>query len=78
MSGVFWEIKCPSSKNLNAIERNIRRACKQSKNVVLDTRRMKGLQRHAIEKEALDCLRRIKEIRRLILITGPNDIKQLK
>lgn len=78
MSGALWEIKCPSSKSLDAIERNIRRACKQSKNVVLDTRRMKGPRRVAIEKEARRCLTRVAEVRQLILIVGFDDVLILK
>lgn len=40
MDGIAWEAKSPQGKNLITIERALHRAARQSRNIVLDLRRM--------------------------------------
>ena len=68
MDGLAWEMKAPKASSVAAIERNVRRACEQSPNVVLDVRRMKGVPAGALEREARACARRIGALRRLLLV----------
>lgn len=39
--GVTWELKCPTGRAKATIENQFRRASKQSKNLIIDTRRTK-------------------------------------
>ena len=41
MDGVEWEIKCPEGNSKRTIENNIRKAVKQSKNIIFDLRKTK-------------------------------------
>jgi hypothetical protein len=43
MNGEKWEIKAPKTDKLSAIERNLKRATKQSDNIIIDSRRMSKL-----------------------------------
>ena len=77
MDGLLWEMKAPTASHVQAIERNIRRACLQSENVILDARRMRSIPPYALEREARACVKRIAKLKRLIFIdrTGrPIDI----
>ena len=40
MDGIEWEIKSPTGKGRNTILRNMKQAAKQSKNVIIDLRRI--------------------------------------
>lgn len=40
MNGVVWEMKCPKGKSKRTIENNIRKANKQSENIIFDLRRI--------------------------------------
>lgn len=40
MDGVAWEIKCPKGKSKRTIENNFRKAAKQSRNIIIDLRRI--------------------------------------
>ena len=73
-----WEIKCPQTDQITAIERNIRRACKQSNRVVLDSRRMRKLKGKTIIKECQSCTQRIKSLQRLLLIIHPDNVLAIK
>ena len=43
LNGVPYEIKSPVSNNIKAVERNLKRANKQSKNIIFDSSRMKRI-----------------------------------
>lgn len=40
MIGVAWEVKCPQGKGKRTIENNFRNAAKQSRNIIIDLRRI--------------------------------------
>ena len=41
MDGVAWEVKCPQGKGKRTIENNFRSATKQSRNIIIDLRRIR-------------------------------------
>jgi len=67
MLGVEWELKCPMGASKSTIENQFRRASKQSRNVVIDTRRTK-LDYQIIESRVLFELRKHPSVKRAILI----------
>lgn len=64
-----WEIKSPHTDNLKAIERNLRRGKNQSKNIILETRRIKNVPEPAISREIKSSFKRVNAINNLIIIT---------
>lgn len=68
VNGVKWEFKAPNSKNLSAIERNLRRAKEQSNRIVFDSRRMKSIPDEAIMREIVSKAPLISDIYRVIYI----------
>ena len=68
MANKLWEIKAPVSDKLQAIERNLKKACRQSSNIVFDMRRMKNLPTHKVKKELIKQNSASKAIKNLIFI----------
>ena len=50
MDGVEWEIKCPLGDSKRTIENNMRKAIKQSHNVIFDLRHMRLSEEKSIAK----------------------------
>ena len=67
MFGIEWEIKCPIGKSKYTIQEQFRRASKQAKNIIIDTRRTK-LQDEFIEKSIAVVLKKRPSIKKVILI----------
>ena len=53
INGERWELKAPKSGKMLAIEKNLKRASRQSDKVVFDSRRMKYIPDDAIERELI-------------------------
>lgn len=68
MDDIVWELKAPKSDKLHMVEQNLRRALKQSQNVVFDSRRMKGLPDPVIERELRKWGRELRSLRRLLFV----------
>ena len=68
MDGLIWEMKASKSDKLHMVEQNLRRALKQSRNVIFDSRRMKGLPDHAIERELRKWGKELKSLERLLFV----------
>ena len=80
MFGVEWELKCPTGASRATVGNQFRRASKQAKNVVLDTRRTK-LDFEAIEKSVLFEVKTrpsMRKIQRIILIDKSEKIVEIK
>lgn len=43
IDGIQWEMKSPKSDKLKMVQKNLRLALRQSRNVIFDSRRMKKL-----------------------------------
>jgi len=65
--GVEWELKCPMGASKSTIENQFRRSSKQSRNIVIDTRRTK-LDYQTIEKRVRFELKKHPSLRKAILI----------
>jgi hypothetical protein len=68
LDGVLWEMKAPRGATLDVVERNLRRAAKQSRNVIFDSRRIKKIPDVAIARELATQLKHIKKIDKIIFI----------
>jgi hypothetical protein len=77
MKGVLWEFKSPKGKNINTVSNNLRRAVKQSKNVVIDSRRI-GLSNDKVRSELLQNVPLIKSLKRLAMIDKEGNVVDIK
>jgi hypothetical protein len=77
MKGVLWEFKSPKGKNINTVSNNLRRAVKQSKNVVIDSRRI-GLSDDKVRSELLRNVPLIKSLKRLAMIDKEGNVVDIK
>jgi len=67
MLGVEWEIKCPTGTAKTTIGAQFKRASKQAKNIIIDTRLTK-LKYEDIEKTVLTEMKKRSAIKKVILI----------
>jgi hypothetical protein len=67
MCGLDWVMKSPCGHSRWTIENQLRRAVRQSQNIVLDGRRLK-MPNQQIEREITRQFEKFKSIKRLILI----------
>lgn len=74
INGVIWEMKSSLASDNKAIERNLRKAPKQSPNIIVDSQRMKGASDAEIEKRIRSSYPHIKAIRRLWFINRNREI----
>lgn len=73
MIGIEWEIKSPIGSSRNTLSRNLKRAAKQSHNVILDLRRSKIPENTAV----LEIEKRFSEhqsIKRILVIKKNGDL----
>ena len=80
MLGVEWELKCPTGTSRRTIEHQFRRASKQAKNIIIDTRRT-TLEFEEIEKKVLFEMKErpsMKRVQRVILIDKFEKIIEIK
>ena len=78
MNGVIWEMKSPESSQLKVIEKNIRHALHQSRDVIFDSRRMKKLDNERIEREVRKWANQLTSVRRLIYINRRGEVVKIK
>lgn len=67
MDGLFWEIKSPKGSSSRTIENNLRCALRQSKNIIIDLRRIKIDETRAIS-QIKEKFVKIKKIKNIIII----------
>ena len=75
IDGIEFELKSPEGSKLSSVERNLRRAIKQSSNIVFDTSRMVGLQDSKILSCILHHASKQSLIKRLIFLDKHGRIK---
>ena len=68
IDGIIWEIKAPESDKAKVIEKNLRKALHQSKNVVFDSRRMKKLPDMVIQREVRKWCSELRTMKHLIYV----------
>ncbi len=74
MDSEKWELKSPKTDKLSAVERNLKRATKQSSNVVIDSRRMRKLQDRTIQKFLLQKYKQQKTIKQLMFVNRKHQL----
>ena len=80
MHGVEWELKSPTGASKATIENQFRRASKQAKNIIIDTRRTK-LEYESVEKSVLFALKNrpsMQKVNRIILIDKFENVIAIK
>ena len=68
IDGEIWEFKAPKGGRIEAIEKNLRRAKRQSKNIVIDSFRIKNVPDVAIKREILSKAPLVKDIDRVLFV----------
>ena len=78
INGERWEIKAPKASNARAIDRNLRRALRQSTRIIIDARRMKDLPDSMVERELRKHAREMKSIQKLVFVNHRGDVVDIK
>jgi hypothetical protein len=73
-----WELKAPNGSSLSLVEKNLRRAVKQSGNIVFDSRRVKRIPDAALERELAKWAKEIKGVDRLKFINRHRVVIDIK
>jgi hypothetical protein len=74
LDGVGFEIKSPKSANANSLEHILKKAVKQSCNIIIDTSRMKNIRDDNTRRFLVNQARLRKQIKKLIMITKQGQI----
>ena len=77
MLGTLWEVKSPTGGSKATIQNQFRRASKQSKNIVLDIRRIK-LKHEIIEKRVLFELQQHSNLKKVILVEKSENVVEIQ
>lgn len=78
MDGVPWEMKAPIAPNARALDRNVRRALRQSSRIVIDARRIKKLPDSVVERELRKYAREMQSIKAMLMIDHHENIIDIK
>ncbi len=74
LDGIEFEIKSPKSGNANSLEHILKKAVKQSCNIIIDTSRMKNVRDNNTRRFLVNQVRIRKQIKKLIMITKQGQI----
>jgi contact-dependent growth inhibition (CDI) system CdiA-like toxin len=74
IDGVTYEIKSPRADKLSAVERNLKRATKQSGNIIVDSRRMRKIHDTTIQSFLLQKLKQQRTIKKLLFVNRKHEI----
>lgn len=69
-----WELKSPKTDKLSAVERNLKRATKQSGNIIIDSKRMSKLQDRTIQKFLISKYKQQKSIKNLFFVNRQRQV----
>lgn len=78
MDGIAWEMKAPKSSGERHLDRVLRRAPKQSPNIIIDALRMESARDAEVQKQLLKLSRKIKAVRRLLLVKTNRELVDIK
>jgi len=80
LDGVEYEIKSPLTDKANSLEHILRKALKQSPNIIIDSSRTNGkkIRDTQIRKFLISKVRRHPQIKRLIFITRQGEVIDIK
>ena len=71
---IAYEIKSPKADKLSAVERNLKRAARQSGNIIIDSRRMSKIHDSTIQKFLVQKFKQQKSIKRLLFVNRKHQI----
>ena len=74
IGGEVWEIKSPVASKLSAVERNLKRAYRQSANIVFDSHRMGRLPDKSIQNELIKQFKLTKNIKQILFVNRKRDV----
>lgn len=74
LNGVEFEIKSPKTSCANSLEHLLKKALKQSPNIIIDTSRMKNSRDDNIRRFLIAQARSRKQIKRMLMITKKEKI----
>src|SRR2546423_12295369 len=74
MDGEKWELKAPKTDKLSAIERNLKRATKQSSNIVIDSHRLRKIHDSTMQEFLLRKLKQQKSIKKLLFVNRKRQV----
>jgi hypothetical protein len=74
MNGEKWELKAPKTVKLSAIERNLKRATKQSGNIVIDSHRLRKIHDSTVQNFLLQKLKQQKTIKKLLFVNRKHQV----
>lgn len=74
LDGVEFEIKSPKSANANSLEHTLKKAVKQSCNIIIDASRMKNVRDDNTRRFLTNQAKIRKQIKKLIMITKQGQI----
>lgn len=76
--GVLWEVKSPTSSNLRVVQKRLREALHQSRDVIFDSRRMKRLSDKQIQAEVAKWGSSLRHVRRLLYVNRRGEVIKIK
>ncbi len=74
LDGVEYELKSPFTNKPDKLERNLKRALKQSKNIIFDSYRVKNMRDDSLRRFLIKKAREQKQIGKLLFITKHGQI----
>jgi hypothetical protein len=74
MDGEKWELKAPKTDKLSAIERNLKRATKQSGNIVIDSHRLRKIHDSSVQAFLLQKFKQQKTIKKLLFVNRKHQV----
>lgn len=74
IDGQKWEMKSPKADKLSAVERNLKRATKQSGNIIIDSHRMSKVHDSSIQKLLAQKYKQQKTIKRLLFVNRKRQV----
>lgn len=74
LDGAAYEIKSPKSVNSNTLEHILKKALKQSSNIIINTSRMKNAHDNNTRRFLINQVRIRKQIKKLIMISKQGQI----
>lgn len=74
IDNITYEIKSPKTDKLSAIERNLKRATRQSSNIIIDSRRMHKIHDATIQRFLIQKLKQQKTIKKILFVNRRHEI----
>ncbi|MBR3332223.1 hypothetical protein IKG28_01165 [Candidatus Saccharibacteria bacterium] len=78
LNGIKYEIKSPKSSLSNSLEHILKKALKQSPNIIIDTSRMKYVRDNSTRNFLITQAKSRKQIKSLLMISKQNQIIDIK